>query len=130
MTRGDVELGKWETPIKGPGRYQVQFANVDERLSLVVDGREVGGQGIDFESNEAVPIPTAADLAPAAIAVRNASVVRERPCPEARYLLYPNTGPGRLWDRLGGSLSPDAERALRFPRRPLSVRQSRQCEVA
>jgi signal peptidase I len=75
VTRGGVELGKWETPIKGPGRYHVQFANVDERVSLMVDGREVGGQGIELESNEAVPIPTAADLAPAAIAVRNASAV-------------------------------------------------------
>jgi signal peptidase I len=75
VTQGEVELGKWETPIKGPGRYQLQFANVDERLTLVVDGKEVGGQGIELESKAAVPIPTAADLAPAAIAVRNASAV-------------------------------------------------------
>ncbi len=75
VTRGEDELGKWETPIKGPGRYQLQFANVDERVSLVVDGREVGGQGIELGSNDAVPIPTTADLAPAAIAVRNASAV-------------------------------------------------------
>jgi signal peptidase I len=73
VTRGEVELGKWETPIKGPGRYRLQFANVDERVSLVVDGKEVGGEGIVLESNESAPIPTAADLAPAAIAVRNAS---------------------------------------------------------
>ena len=75
VTRGEVELGKWETPIKGPGRYHLSFANVDERVSLVVDGREVGGQGIELEANESVPIPTAADLAPAAVAVRNASVI-------------------------------------------------------
>jgi signal peptidase I len=75
VTRGDVELGKWETPIKGPGRYQLQFANVDERVSLMVDGKEVGGGGIELAMNETVPIPTAADLAPAAIAVRNASAV-------------------------------------------------------
>jgi hypothetical protein len=42
-------------------------------VSLVVDGKEVGGEGIVLESNETAPIPTAADLAPAAIAVRNAS---------------------------------------------------------
>ncbi len=38
-------------------------------------GEKSAADGIEFESNEAVPIPTAADLAPAAIAVRNASVV-------------------------------------------------------
>ena len=73
VTRGEVELGRWETPIKGPGNYRLQFANVDARMSLVVDGTEMGGGGFVFESNEAVPIPTAADLAPAAVAVRNAS---------------------------------------------------------
>jgi signal peptidase I len=75
VTRGQNELGQWETPIKGPGRYHLEFANVDQRVSLVVDGRAVGGDGIEFESNETVPIPTSADLAPAAIAARNASVV-------------------------------------------------------
>ena len=76
MTRGEDELARWETPIKGPGRYKIEFANVDDRVSLVVDGRPVGGEGIEFESQQAVPIPTAADLAPAAIAVRNASSSR------------------------------------------------------
>jgi signal peptidase I len=74
VTRGDVNLGEWETPIKGSGHYQVSFANVDQRISLMVDGRAVGGDGIPFESGEEMPVPTAADLAPAAIAARNASV--------------------------------------------------------
>ncbi len=75
VTRGDVELGRWETPVKGLGRYQVQLANVDDRVSLIVNGKPVGGQGIEFERAELVPVPTEADLAPAAIAVRNASVI-------------------------------------------------------
>ncbi len=74
VTRGDDELGRWETPIKGTGRFRVQFANVDERMTMLVDGKEIGRGGIILESKDAVPIPTAADLAPAAIAVRNASV--------------------------------------------------------
>jgi signal peptidase I len=41
----------------------------------MVDGRAVGGEGIEFIRTESVPIPTEADLAPAAIAVRNAAVV-------------------------------------------------------
>jgi signal peptidase I len=74
VTRGDDELGRWETPIKGPGRYSLEFANVDQRISLMVDGRAIGGDGIEYESKDAVPIPTSADLAPAAVATRNASV--------------------------------------------------------
>ncbi len=130
MTRGEDELGKWETPIKGPGRYQLQFANVDDRVSLVVDGQTVGGQGIEFESNEAVPIPTAADLAPAAIAVRNASAVASDLVLKRDIYYTQYTRPGRLWDRVGGSLPSDAERTLRFPCGPLAVLRSRQCEVA
>jgi signal peptidase I len=73
LTRGEEEVAKWETPVKGVGRFRLQFANVDERMTLLVDGREIGG-GVIFESNDAAPIPTAADLAPAAIAARNASI--------------------------------------------------------
>ena len=130
MTRGEVELGKWETPIKGPGRYQLQFANVDERVSLVVDGQEVGGQGIEFESTEAVPIPTAADLAPAAIAVRNASAVASDLVLK-RDIYYTQT-PGRVdygivWE----------DRYPRTPKElfdflvgPIAVRRPGECEVA
>jgi signal peptidase I len=75
VTRGQDVLGQWETPIKAPGRYQIEFANVDDRISLVVDGRSVSGEGIEFESMNSIPIPTEADLSPAAIATRNASVV-------------------------------------------------------
>jgi signal peptidase I len=75
VTRGADELCKWETPIKGQGRYQVEFANVDDHLSLIVDGRPVGGQGIEFDSNQPVPVPTAADLSPVAIAARNAAAI-------------------------------------------------------
>jgi signal peptidase I len=75
FSRGDVELGRCDGPIKGPGRYQVQFANVDDRVSLVVNGRTVGGEGFEYDSKGTVPIPTQADLAPAAITVANAGVV-------------------------------------------------------
>jgi signal peptidase I len=74
-TRGEAELGRWKTPVKGTGRHHVDFANVDGRLSLSVDGRACGGDGFEYESPESVPIPTEADLAPAAISARNAEVV-------------------------------------------------------
>jgi signal peptidase I len=75
VSRGDDVLGRWETPVKGPGRYDIEFANVDDRISLVVNGTACGGSGYEYESKERVPIPTVADLAPAAIAVRNVGVV-------------------------------------------------------
>jgi signal peptidase I len=74
-TRGEHELGRWETPMKGPGRHHVDFANVDGRLSLSVDGRPCGGDGFEYEDSAPVPIPTEADLSPAAISARNADVV-------------------------------------------------------
>ena len=75
VTRGALELGRWPTPIKGLGRYHVDFANVDDRVSLMVDGRAAGGEGFEYESRDSIPIPTEADLAPAAIAARNAVVI-------------------------------------------------------
>jgi signal peptidase I len=75
VTRGENELGSWQTTIKGTGRYHLDFANVDERLSLLVDGKPCGGNGIEYESEAPIPIPTEADLAPAAISARNAEVV-------------------------------------------------------
>jgi signal peptidase I len=75
VTRGDDVLGRWETPIKGPGRYELEFANVDDRISLVVNGTPSGGDGCEFVSKAPIPIPTAADLAPAAIAVRNVAAL-------------------------------------------------------
>lgn len=70
-----------------PGTYDLAFANVDDRLSLRVNGRAVLGDGIplypetwgagdasrDGEEPELLA-PTVADLEPAAIAVRDAQV--------------------------------------------------------
>jgi signal peptidase I len=75
VTRGDEVLGRWETAIKGPGRYAIEFANVDDRVSLSVNGSPCGGDGYEFDPKASVPIPTAADLAPAAVAVRNVAAV-------------------------------------------------------
>jgi signal peptidase I len=74
FTRGEEVLGQAETGIKGEGRHHVEFGNVDDQLTLVVDGRPVGEPGLAYEAGEGNPIPTAADLAPAAMAVRNATI--------------------------------------------------------
>ena len=52
----------------------MDFANVDDRLTLWVNGRSVYESGVEYERGDEVPIPTAADLSPAGIAVRNGSV--------------------------------------------------------
>jgi signal peptidase I len=72
--RGDESLLEHDTPIKGPGRYHVEFANVDDRMTLSVNGKSIYESGKEYESGEETPIPSAADLSPAAIAVRNGSV--------------------------------------------------------
>ena len=74
FVRGGETLRDHETPIKGPGRYQIEFANVDDRLTLLVDGRPVDGPGVEYDRGEAPLVPTEADLSPVRIAVRKASV--------------------------------------------------------
>jgi signal peptidase I len=75
VTRGNQELGRFQTSVKGTGRHHLDFANVDDRVSLMVDGYAASAEGFDFESQQAIPIPTEADLAPAAIATRNAEII-------------------------------------------------------
>jgi signal peptidase I len=78
--RGDESIGQAVSPIKGSGTYHVEFANIDDRLTLFVDGRLVTGpdgssaEGFPYDRGADTPIPTEADLAPAAVAVRDAAV--------------------------------------------------------
>jgi signal peptidase I len=75
ITRGQKEMGRFPTALKGTGRHHIDFANVDDRVSLIVDGSSVGGEGLEYDRGHSVPIPTEADLAPAGIAARNAQIV-------------------------------------------------------
>jgi signal peptidase I len=70
---GDV-IGEQDRVTAGPGRYEVTFANVDGRLTLLIDGRGVFGDGVNYKVSEKHPAPTAADLSPAAIAVQGAGI--------------------------------------------------------
>jgi signal peptidase I len=74
LRHGDKILGEQQSRIDGPGTYDVTFANVDDRLTLLVNGRGVFGDGMTYESPEKHPAPTAADLSPVAIAAKEASV--------------------------------------------------------
>jgi signal peptidase I len=75
LTRGEAELDRWQTPIKGSGSHHLEFANVDDRMTLAVDGRAVRSDGVSYESDDSARVPTAADLAPAAVSVRGGSAV-------------------------------------------------------
>ena len=75
LTRGDAELDRWQTPVKGTGRHHLVFANVDDRMTLLVDGRAVNPDGVTYEVSDSARAPTAADLSPAAVSVRGASAV-------------------------------------------------------
>ena len=96
FTRGDEEIGHGDTPIKGPGRHRVEFANVDERMTLV-DRRASGRRGwlcLRYRRGQSGPDgrgPRAGGSGRAQCVGRG-----ERPCPETRYLLYPVPGPVRL----------------------------------
>ncbi len=75
LTHGGVELGRAPTGLKGDGAHDVSFANVDNRLTLVVDGRPAFGDGRSYEDEpDHHPAPTAADLAPVKIAARGVRV--------------------------------------------------------
>jgi signal peptidase I len=74
LIRDSRTLLEHSTPIRGPGQYQVEFANVDDRMTLIVDGQPVVETGAEYDRGDEVLIPTAADLSPAGIAVRNGSV--------------------------------------------------------
>ena len=73
--RGEEALAAFDSPVIGPGRHRLEFGNVDDRLTLLVDGYPVGGDGAEYERGDEVPVPNAADLSPAAVSARGATVL-------------------------------------------------------
>ncbi len=71
---GDQKLGEAPTSLKGQGARDVTFANVDDRLTLWVDGSTPFGEGLPFEDPPTTPYaPTARDLDPVGVAFQGAS---------------------------------------------------------
>ena len=71
LFRGDTPLDEATTALKGTGGHDVRFANVDDRLTLWVDGGTPFGDGVAYEDPPTTTyIPTAADLDPVGISVR------------------------------------------------------------
>lgn len=81
LTRGQRILGPpASTAINTKGMHLVTFANVDDRLTLVVDGLLPFGDGrpCEPEDSRTHSAPTAADLEPARIAAQGASLAVTR----------------------------------------------------
>jgi signal peptidase I len=60
--------------IAGPGTYRLVLANVDDRLTLWVDGNRPFGDGRSYPSGPEPLVPTAADLEPVRIAAHRAAI--------------------------------------------------------
>ncbi len=62
------------TKVHRPGRHDLCFANIDGRLTLVIDQEPVFGDGIGDPTDPGTGPPTADDLEPARMAVRAADL--------------------------------------------------------
>ena len=71
LYHGDQNLGESGTALRGIGVHDVEFANVDDRLSLTIDGESLFSDGLTYDDGPATPYaPTAADLDPVGIAIK------------------------------------------------------------
>jgi signal peptidase I len=69
------ELASARTPVSGTGTWGIEFANVDDRLALWVDGNVVDfGEGAAYSRNKLAHLALNSDLSPVGIAARNAAV--------------------------------------------------------
>ncbi|MBI3464547.1 MAG: signal peptidase I, partial [Planctomycetes bacterium] len=74
--KSEFRLAEAQDVITRPGKYKIEFANVDDRLTVWVDGKLPFGDGYDYAGPRLgeSQVPTADDLQPAAIESRGASV--------------------------------------------------------
>ncbi len=78
LFHGESVLGTpVQTDVAHSGRFELTFANVDDRLTLWVDGKLPFGDGFTYETDRVHLAPTTADLEPARIGVRNAAIEAE-----------------------------------------------------
>ncbi len=83
---GPYVLASASTPVRAGKTVELMFCNIDEELRLIVDGKEIdfgGENGYDdlCEAGEALArdrAPTRADLTPAAIGIRGATITVDK----------------------------------------------------
>jgi signal peptidase I len=75
LSHAGTEIAHATTPIRGAGTHDVEFSNIDNRLTLLVDGRPAFEDGVVYEEDpEARSTPTDEDLEPVRVGVRGAKV--------------------------------------------------------
>jgi signal peptidase I len=76
LLRGDAELASAFQVLRGPGRYRLEFSNIDDRLTVAVNGILPFGDGVDYAGIglDRTTRPTTADLEPVAVMAAGASV--------------------------------------------------------
>ncbi len=75
LYQGEKSLGQAQTAMKAAGSYDVAFSNVDDRLTLWVDGKTPFGDGVAYENSpDANYGPAREDLQPATVASKGASI--------------------------------------------------------
>jgi signal peptidase I len=73
LYHGDKKLGEAGSSLRGIGSHDVEFANVDDRLTLWIDGETPFDEGLPYDDSPTTPhFPTAKDLDPVGIAIKNA----------------------------------------------------------
>ena len=102
VARQGRTLAEAPATVKNRGQYDIQFANVDNRLTLWVNGQTIFGEGLPYEDDpENHPLPTLDDLQPVRIAAKGAKVavsdlVLSR---DIYYTVKPGTSDyGNTWD--------------------------------
>jgi signal peptidase I len=71
---GEKPLANKPTTLKGKGTYRLRFANVDERLTLWVDGRLPFDSGVSYDAAAVEGPKLENDLEPASVGVRGGAV--------------------------------------------------------
>ena len=73
LYHGDKKLGEAGTVLRGIGAHDVEFANVDDRLTLWIDGETLFEEGLPYDDGPTTSyVPTAKDLDPAGLAIKDA----------------------------------------------------------
>ncbi len=75
LFHGGSRLGEAaQTEVAHAGTFELTFANVDDRLTLWVDGKLPFGEGLTYASDRGPGTATAADLEPARVGARRAAI--------------------------------------------------------
>lgn len=67
----EIELAKHDTSVRGTGKHKFQFANVDDRLCLWIDGALIPFGDAAIVPSAVLPDPQSGDLSPVGLAVKN-----------------------------------------------------------